>query len=190
MIIKKHNFRAGMTLVELIITVLAAIVLLIGITGILAAGIKNYKTMYERTTSDVVRNAYEARRIFDRVVRQATIRHSVPQVGTSNELYVYYYSNPSDINIEYPDSYAWFYLSGDELHIRRGGIIPETWDIDPSVEPTDVPIAHNVSSVVFTVSGASVRMVLILDNESDPQNTNRLETLRMTVTTTGIRHNQ
>jgi len=148
--------------------------------------------MYNRVNSAVVRNAYEARILFDKIVRQATVRHSIPlpSVGPSNELYVYYYSDPSNMLIQDPDRYAWFYVNSSTLHLKRGGIIPGTWDIDGSAPSTDMSIASNVSSVEFLVRGASVRMVLFLDNESDPANTNPIETLKMTVTSTAIRHNQ
>ncbi len=187
---KRYRFREGVTLIELIIASLSAVILLVGITAIVANGHKNYKTMYNRINSEVVRNAYEAKILFDKIVRHATIRHSIPSIGTSNELYVYYYSNPSDILSLDPDRYARFYVNNGALYLRRGGIIPGTWNIDGSVPTTDMSIASNVSSVQFLVKGTSVRMVLILDNETDPQNVNPLETLKMTVTSTAIRHNQ
>ena len=190
---KKIKTRKAITLVELMITVIAMMILIVGISGILAQGHKNYNMMYERTNSEVVRNAYEARRIFDRIVRKSTIKEPNGFFST-NDLYVYYYSNEVLKNLgtpmpAIPDKYARFNLIGKELWLETGDLVSGTWNPDTS-NATTQKIAYNVSSVEFIVHGVSIRMVLRLDNESEPQNTNKLETLKMTVTTTAIRHNQ
>jgi len=55
-------------------------------------------------------------------------------------------------------------------------------------------LTKNVESVIFTANGISLRMVLTLNNEDElnqfGQPKNPIETLKMTVTTTAIRHNQ
>lgn len=211
MYVKSHNYRSGTTLIELIITILAAVILLLGITGILASGIKNYKTMYKRLTSDVIRNAYEARRIFDRIVRKSSLEdeHIFPDGA-----YFYYYDVPLtgdgqvDIDafraIVQPNRFAHFYLVGRELRLDQGPVLVGT-DLslpDPpdglSVDST-ATIAYNVDSEaydsgeieLFTNLGSAVRMVLILDNENPPNTpVNKRETLKMTVTTTAVRHNR
>ena len=71
MSVKKKYFRSGLSLIELMITVLAAIVLVIGISGMLAAGHIRFNHMFARTTSEVIRNSYEARSIFDKIVRKS-----------------------------------------------------------------------------------------------------------------------
>ena len=43
---RKQKIRRGLTLVELMITVLAVMILVVGISGILAAGHKNYNIMF------------------------------------------------------------------------------------------------------------------------------------------------
>jgi len=194
---QRHNFRRGFTLVELIVTTIAAAILILGITGILASGIKNFKTMYNRVTSDVVRNAYEAKIIFDKIVRKSTIKRYDPSdvdITPRNELYVYYYSDPSNLNIVVPDRYAHFYLndSDDSQLMLDQGNVPV--DFDANDDPSDLPsptstyvIARNVDSVTFRVFMYSVEMSLILDNKDE--NTNNLETMRMTVTSSAILHN-
>jgi len=193
---QRHNFRRGFTLIELIITAIAAVIFILGITGILASGHKNYKTMFNRVNSDVVRNAYEAKIIFDRIVRQSTIKRYDPSdadITPSTYLYVYYYSDPGNLNIVEPDSYARFYKNGTQLMLERGTITGNF-----GANPPDLPtlsatstfvIAQNVSSVTFKVFMYSVEMSLILDSEIIPENTNKLETLKMTVTGTAILHN-
>lgn len=209
--VKRRNFRNGVTLIELVITIIAATIFILGITGILASGIKNYKIMYKRLTSDVVRNAYEARRIFDRIVRKSSSedQHIFPY-----EAYFYYYDVPLtgegqvDIDsfraIPQPDRFAHFELVGRELRLEEGPV-PIGTDLSspdpPSLTPDTPPrtIAYNVdtdaynanSIALFTNLWPAVRMVLILDNEDIPTApVNKRETLEMTVTTTAVRHNR
>jgi hypothetical protein len=196
--VQKYNFRSGITLVELMITVLAAIILIIGISSILAAGHKNYWTMFHRINSEVVRNAYEARSIFDRIVRQSSIRrYNPPSVGLtgSNELYVYYYSTPQDVNILDPDRYARFYLNNNgseqELMLDQG---PYGWNNNICSSPTSTKvIAHNVvppANGMFSINGGDdIQMILTVDNTT-VATINKLETDKLTLTTTAIRHNK
>lgn len=190
MISQRCKFRRAFTLVELMITILAAVIFIIGISRILAQGHKNYNQMYERVNSDIIRNAYEARRIFDRIVRKAT-KKSPSDLYSTEELSVYYYSDEvlKDLGVslpEIPDKYATFYLAGDELRLETGDLEPGTWNPDSSNAVTQT-IAYNVHSVEFTVRGISVRMVLTLNNENDEDR--KIAPLKMTVSTTAIRHN-
>ncbi len=200
---KKDNFKRGVTLIELMITVLAVMILVVGISGILAMGHRNYNTMYERVNSEVVRNAYEARRTFDRIVRKSIREHEDLDPVNYDDIYVYYYSDPQNMSkYAYPDKYAWFHLANIddepdmELVMDTGDLVLDTtvdpweWNIS-SGNPSSSIMAHNVNSVKFTIRGASVRMALVLDNENPPNTPqNKLETLKMTVTTTAIRHNK
>jgi hypothetical protein len=190
MAFKNNKFRAGVTLIELVVTIIAAIVLLLGITGILAAGHKNFKTMFKRTSEGVVPDAYAARRAFDTIVRKASIKRYDPSITPSNEIYVYYYSNPQDFNIEVPDRYAHFYQNGTQLILDQGNVPDFNANVSDLPAPTSTYVlADNVSSVNFTVFMYSVKMSLILDSENIPENTNKLETLKMSVTSTAVLHN-
>ena len=203
----KH-FRCGFTLIELMITILAAVILLIGITGILAAGHKNFQTMFRRTSQGVVPDAYAARRAFDLIVRKSSIKRLDPSdvydpLG-SNEIYVYYYSDPSNPDPSYPgtifegsipDKYAHFYRIGTQFMLDTGSVDRENFGGE---EPPTLPrestliLTNSINSVSvnpvrFTESNHAIQMVLILDSEtgsSDP-----LGTLQMTVTSTAIQHN-
>jgi type II secretory pathway pseudopilin PulG len=200
MVGKRNKFRSGFTLIELIITVVAAIILLLGITGILASGIKNFKTMYERVTSDVIRNAYEARSIFDLIVRKSSIKRcdlSNPRNNAYDQVIVYYYSDPTNLGIVEPNRYAQFYRNGSDLILVQGDVRAGTFSTLPVLENPgpSIPIAHNVSSAagvpgIFSCDGNSVQMVLTLDDESPPNTPdNKLKTLSMTITSTALRHN-
>jgi prepilin-type N-terminal cleavage/methylation domain-containing protein len=192
----KNNNRMGFTLIELMITILAAAILMLGITGILAAGHKNFRTMFRRTSQGVVPDAYVARRAFDTFVRKASIKRYDPSdadITPSNYLYVYYYSNPQILIMEEPDCYAHFYLNGTQLMLELGTVTGNfgAYPGLPSLSSptTTLILAKDVASVNFKVFMYSVKMSLILDNENIPGSTNKLETLRMTVTSTAILHN-
>ena len=198
MILQRYKFRRAVTLIELMITVLAVMILVVGISGILAAGHKNYNTMFERVNSDVVRNAYEARRIFDRIVRKSIIEYVEINEGR-DDLTVFYYSDPNDLTLAtLPDRYARFYTvengEDNELIVVTGVlnlvITDDEWFWNKEDVLNTLTVAHNVDLVEFVIDGLSVRMELLLNNENVPQNTNKLETLKMTVTTTAIRHNK
>jgi hypothetical protein len=157
-----------------------------------------YNRLYRRANSEVVRNAYEARRIFDRAVRKSTIRRA-DLSADRNQVYVYYFSDPQNMLLVDPDRYARFYVAGGgedaELRLERGQVTAGTFETPPPALPgltttTTEVIAHNVTpppTGTFSVSGAAVRMVLMLDN--DEPDRSKTETLKMSATTTGIRHN-
>jgi competence protein ComGC len=192
---RRHNFRRGFTLIEVMITIIAAIILLIGITGILAAGHKNFKTMFRRTSQGVVPDAYAARRAFELIVRKSSIKRLDPSTvysNPSNQIYVYYYSDPSFIvEGSIPDKYAHFYLSNRQFILDTGSVTGNFGAIPPNLpslaQESRLILANNINSVAFTESNHSIQMVLMLDNEtgsSDP-----LGTLRMTLIATAIQHN-
>lgn len=193
---KNKHFRSGITLIEVMMTVLAAVILLIGITGILAAGHKNFQTMLRRTSQGVVPDAYAAKRAFDKIVRKSSIKRlDPPEIYStlSYDLYVYYYSDPTFIfEGSIPDKYAHFYLIGTQFILDTGavsgdfGVSPPDLPINPDRESRLI-LANNINSVTFTESNHSIQMVLMLDSEtgsSDP-----LGTLKMTLTSTAIQHN-
>ena len=175
---RNQKIRRGLTLIELMITVLAVMILVVGISGILAAGHKNYNIMFKRVNSDVVRNAYEARRTFDRIVRQASVRRC-DLLSSGNEIYVYYFSAPNNLGLVFPDRYAKFYLvsngSDSDLFLDNGVVGANFNDIPPpGIEDLDltltsqIKLAGNVvapTNGIFAVNGNSIQMSLILDNE-------------------------
>ena len=194
MIMRKYKVKRAFTLIELMVTIVAAIVLIIGISAMIAQGHRGYNRLYKRVTSEVVRNAYEARVVFDAIVRKSSIKRCDFSNG-NNTVYLYYFSNPQDLTIEDPDRYARFYLSGTDLMLDHGEVTGgfETPQPGlPSLSPTGTKVlARNLTvpeAGIFSMQGAAVRMVLTLDNNSDT--INKIETLKMTVTTTAIRHNQ
>ena len=192
---KNKHFRSGITLIEVIIAVLAAFILMIAITGILAAGHKNFKTMLKRTSQGVVPDAYAAKRVFDKIIRKSSIKRLDPSTvysSPSNYLYVYYYSDPTFIfEGSIPDKYAHFYLNGTQFIVDTGAVTGNFGASPPGLpslnQESRLILANNINSVTFTEAIHSIQMVLMLDSEtgsSDP-----LGTLKMTVTSTAIQHN-
>jgi len=209
----KHNSRRAFTLVEVLVTALAALILIIGISAMLFYGQRGYNTMYRRVHSEVVRNAYEARSVFDAVVRKSIWRRydpappapvDEPYIG--NQLCVYYYTDPADPapTNNLPDRYAYFHLEGTNLILEQGpvnfaALPPQDLDIPSLPNPDKGPmvLARNVSNAergipVFSKQGAALRMILVLDDETDPAENvySGTQTLKMIVTTTAIRHNE
>jgi hypothetical protein len=204
MVGKQNKFKAGVTLIELVVTIIAATIFLLGITAVLASGIRNYKTMYDRLTGEVIRNAYEARSIFDSIVRKSSIRRcdlSNYRENAYDQMIVYYYSDPNNPNnfeiIIDPDRYAHFYRFGSDLILVQGDVEVGTFTTGPVLINPGLPqiIARNVSFAsgvpgIFSYDGHSVQMVLTLDDENPPNTPdNKLKTLKMTITSTAIRHN-
>ncbi len=194
MIICRRRIRKGLTLIELMVTTLAAVVLIVGVSAMLYHGHIGYNRLFRRVNSEVVRNAYETRRTFDRIVRRSSIRRC-DLVDGNNTIYVYYFADPQNISIEDPDRYARFYVSGTELRLEQGNVQAGTFELPLPVRTAtgDMRLAQNLTvpaAGIFSLQGNAVRMALILDNEtSPPPGVTQIETVKMTVTSEAIRHN-
>ena len=219
-----YKSRRAFTLVEVLVTAMAAVILILGISAMLFYGQRGYNTMYRRLIGywdsnnnryniSVVRNAYEARKVFDAIVRKSTVERydplppdpeNDPTIG--NQLCVYYYTNPADPlpTNNFPDRYAYFHLEGTNLILDQGPVtfiaLPPRGPSVPSLPGPDrsMVLARNVRNTqmdppipIFSKQGAALRMILVLDDESDPADDvySGTQTLKMIVTTTAVRHN-
>jgi len=204
MTVRRTNSR-GFTLVELMVTIIAALVVILGAVLVIANAHKGYWRLFHRVNSEVVRNAYEARLAFDSIVRKASrlYDHVTPE-----QAYVYYYDAslpgggvdvPALRALPQPNRFAHFYLLsvGDELQLRVDrGSVPLAADLTLPVPPGNLVIdqpgrilAHDVAACMFEERGTGVRMILTLDDETNPApGAMAVETLKMTVTTTAVRH--
>jgi hypothetical protein len=203
----KHR-RSGLTLIELLVTAVAAVVVVLGIVSMIAYSHQGYNRLFRRMTRGVVPQAYEARLIFDRIVRKSVGQPDgptgrgpellSPRNGGYDALRVYYYSDAQNLPIGVPpDRYAWFYLSGTQLLLEQGGVGGWNGRVPTDLSPTSrAVLADNVSADagdpgIFSAQGLSVRMALMLDSETDAQaGVSKIETLKMTVTPTAIPHNR
>lgn len=162
---RKCNHRKAFTLVEVLVSAMAAVILIVGLSAMLFYGQRGYNTMYRRVNSEVVRNAYEARRVFDAIVRKSIVDRCdifLDDDEVPSTIYLYYYYDETapialDIPVDryrymYPDQpnrFARFYVTNTdvseqlELYVERG-LIPLGTDLfatdpDPPFDPTFDP---------------------------------------------------
>ncbi len=85
---QNYNLRKAFTLVEVLVSAIAAVILVVGISAMLFYGQRGYNTMYRRVHSEVVRNAYEARKVFDAYLIISAEVVSVTSTGASIPEYI------------------------------------------------------------------------------------------------------
>jgi type II secretory pathway pseudopilin PulG len=216
---RKFNCKKAFTLVEVLVAAMAAVILIVGISAMLFFAQRGYNTMYRRVNSEVVRNAYEARRVFDAIVRKSTVeRCDIGPDDIYGEIFLYYYYDetqpdaPAPEPIDryrymyspQPDSFARFYVTDTdasdklELYVEHGKIPPgmALFLLDPASlrgTGTSMLLAKNVVSCRFRNTGTnSVQMILTLDDETNPAPNiySKTQTLKMVVTTTAIRQSK
>lgn len=164
--------KKGLTLVEMMVSILIASIVVLGIGAVLADAHKGYNKMYERINSPVVLDSYAAKAVFDRIVRKASATID-PVMGTMS-VKVYYYSAAG---VGSPDRYARFYVDGGKNLILEEGVHTSTSDTMSST----MVIAGNVQNdSVFFQKGACVQMVLHLNNGKED----------LVITCSSIRHNK
>ncbi len=172
----KHRmtkYKRAFTLMELIITMALSTIVILGMGVILVDNQKGWSTMYDRTFSDVVTDAYIARDVFVKVARKSSMKASA--IGSAGEfIQIYYYQDPAATT---PDRYAKFYISSGSLLVDYGDLDPGSWTT-LSVLST-MTLAQNVDSVKFGIIGTSVQMILSLNNNKEA----------MTTVCSAVRHN-
>lgn len=168
-----------MTLIEMMIAMALSSVILVAIAGVLANNQRGWNMMYRRVNSDVVVESEIARRVFDRIVRQATIQKCV--VGTSGELIEVYYASSAALSS--PDRYANFFwdVTNQELKVQYGQLESGTYNHASADSPTVVLLAHHVMDCKFSMSNICIRMSFRLnDGNQSP----------LDVNCTATRHNE
>jgi Tfp pilus assembly protein PilW len=167
--------RYGITMVELMITMLISTIVVAGIGVAMVDSQRGFRQMYERAQGDVVTDAYVARAVFDRICRKASIQRCLPAIGELGSYAEVYYYN--DANSTSPDRYAQFRVANGTLLADHG-----TYDIatkNKTLTSTET-LATNVTAWQFAVQGSSVIMTLSLQKGSQT----------LTVTCSSIRHNE
>ena len=168
----KTKKTKGFTLVELMVTVLAAVIVIAGAGIILVDSQRGWNKMYNRVHGDVTTDAYVARRGFDTVVRKSTISRSLVDAD-GQFVEVYYYQ---DFNSVSPDRFSNFYRNGLLLLVDYGEY---DWDSKTTTPLSTVTLARNVKAVNFSIQGVSVQMLLTLDDEKES----------VTLVSSAVRHN-
>lgn len=152
---KRVSYQYGFTIVELAIAAVASIIVILGLSVVLADSLKGWQKMYDRTFSDVVTGSYVAQKTFDSRVRQASKNNLSIDVDGGWAEVQYYAGDDSTVL----DCYARFYRSGDELNVEYGQLNPkETLSVQT--------ICSNVANCVFRKNGRAIQMILTLNNGS------------------------
>lgn len=174
----KSRLMRGLTLIELIITAVIAVIIVFVIGVVLVDSQRDYNRMYERTQGSVATDAYVAQKAFERIVRKASVNNIfIDNPAGATSVTVFYYQDP---NATTPDSYATFFRSGPNLlQVSEGPANSTTnpWTLGSATSTTT--LATTVQSVSFSYTGACVRMVLTLGDS----------TRTLTITAAGVRHN-
>jgi hypothetical protein len=191
--------RSGLTLIELMITVLIATLVVAGIGVVMIDTIKAFPKMYERTTGNyqrqdatsgagVIPDAYVARATFDSVCRKASKYYNKALSGTNDWVTVYYYSSLSP-TLTAPDKCAKFIFDNTKktLTISNGTAKPP-YDGTTDILPANATLlASYVTNARFDIQGNSVIMAMTIDNSTD---TAARQKLQMTVTCAAEMHDE
>lgn len=153
------TIRRGFTLTEVGAVLVLAPIVMLSMGLVLADSQKGWNQLYNRLNNGLEVNGYVARRAFDAIVRKSSINSENFDV---NEVEVYYHNDP--VNSTDLDRYARFYKAGTELRVEHG-------QLDSNGNPADaihtVTICDDVEAVDFSKNGASIQMVLRLDDGSE-----------------------
>jgi type II secretory pathway component PulJ len=166
--------KSGITLVELMVTILISTIVIAGIGVAMVDSQRGFNQMYERAEGQVVTDAYVARAAFDAVCRKSSVRRCLPLIGELADFAEVYYYN--DVNSPSPDRYAHFRVSGGSLVVDYGLYVSSTKNKTLTGTQT---LANNVTAVEFAVQGSSMVMTLSLKKGNQA----------MTVTCSSLRHN-
>ncbi len=158
MVSRKIKSRNGVTLLELIITMAVATIVIVGIGVFMVDIQRGWGRMFSRVHSDVVADAYIARKAFDGIVRKSARHYWIGADGSSVE--VEYWNDTANNDATLPDRYARFYLSDNRLLVEHGIRSPRT------ELRTDV-LAEDVTGCTFSGIGTALKMSLFLDNGSE-----------------------
>jgi hypothetical protein len=188
--------RSGITLIELMTTVLIATLVIAGIGVVMIDTIKAFPKMYERTTGNyqradagVIPDAYVTRATFDSVCRKASKYYNNGIDGTNTWLTVYYYSSLSP-TLTAPDKCAKFVFDDTKktLTVSYGTAKPP-YDGKTDILPASATLlAKWVTNARFDVQGNSVIMAMTIDNSIDPANPP--QKMKMTVTCAAEMHDE
>ena len=168
---KLYRYRRGLTLVELVITLTIIPIVVVSAGLALVDGQRGWNETYNHVNNSIATDGYAATRAFESIVRKASRKR---ELLSSGQLYVYYYNDPNTSTTL--DRYAKFY-SEDGNFIVDCGILDS--EGNPQTVTSTLPLAYNLESADFYVSGACIQMVLQL--KDDPET--------LTVITSAIRHN-
>jgi Tfp pilus assembly protein PilW len=173
---KTHRrIRSGLTLVELMTTMLISTIVVAGIGVAMVDTQRGFHQMYDRVQGDVTTDAYLARAVFDRICRKASIQRCLPAIGELGSYAEVYYYN--DANSPSPDRYAQFRVANGTLLVDYGTYVASTKN---KTLVTTETLATNIRTWQFAVQGSSVIMTLSFQKGNQS----------LTMTCSSVRHNE
>ena len=150
------NQRRGITALEAIIASAMLVIVMIGVSSVLAQCQRNWNIMYKRVYSDVVVDSYLAKIMFDSVIRKSST--TGVQTDPDNQwIEVNYYADDSSTQL---DRYAKFYLQGGTLYVEHG-------QLDPKTITSTAIVCSNITNCSFRHNGKAAHMILTIDNGSE-----------------------
>ena len=150
--------RRGFSLTELGAVMALAPVVMLSMGLVLADTQRGWNQMYNRLNKGVAIDAHVARKAFDATVRKSSMNR---EHFDADEVEVYHHND--SVSSTYLDRYAKFYKDGTELLVEHGQLDSNG---NPSGTPQTITLADNVEAVNFSKNGASLQMVLRLDDGS------------------------
>ena len=152
---KSHNnHHRGLSSVELALAMALSAIGFLCASGAVFDSHRGFNTMYNRVYSDVVAEGYIAKGTFDSLIRKSSDTGFKIDEPDGKWFEVYYYDNETSTEL---DRYARLTLLTNELYVEYGSL-------DPNTTIRIDKVCGDVSSCVFKRNGASVHMLMTLDN--------------------------
>jgi prepilin-type N-terminal cleavage/methylation domain-containing protein len=169
MIKKRQRNLPGLTLIELMITMVIMSIVGLAIGAVIVDGQSSWSRMYDSINSDVVTDGDVVRKKFDAVMRNAS-NEKILLDDAGSWIEVYYYASDSSTVV---DRYARFYAADGDLNLEYGQLEPRvTLGVDT--------VCGNVTACTFRNVGQSTQMILTLDNGTQAN----------TIVSSAVTHNQ
>ncbi|MFH1616876.1 MAG: hypothetical protein ABIG61_17555 [Planctomycetota bacterium] len=152
--------RRGLTLVELMVTAMLAVIVIFGIAVGMADGFRGFRQMYSRVNEGIAKDAYVSRAEFDAAGRKGS-KTTVIMAGDGRWVRLDYFSNP--LACLALDSYALFQINNGQLLVSYGTLNEGV----PQSPTSSRVLADNVaegSGFAFASNGTAVKMTLVLDD--------------------------
>ncbi|AQT69585.1 hypothetical protein STSP2_02778 [Anaerohalosphaera lusitana] len=153
--------RPAFTLVELAVTSVLSTIVVLSAMVMMVDQTRGWHDIYSKVHGDVAVDSTFSRRVFERTCRKATERRAeINEDG--NELIVFYFSESAPNDASWPDRYARFHISNDELMLVEGDLTAGEW-IRQAADSHRV-LARNVSELNFAARNNAIQMNLKLDD--------------------------
>lgn len=155
---KNDYHHRGLTLVETAIAGVVFVIVMVGVSSVLADSQRLWNTMYNRTYSNVVIHGHLTKKMFDASMRKAS--EKTLQIDSDGRwIEAQYYS---DDTAAQPDRYVRFTYVGGALFAEHG-------QVEPREQLSFHTLCDNVTRCVFKQSGRSVHMLLTINDGAQTQ---------------------